>query len=449
MRIRSIDWRAVVIASAFVLPVFFVAPLRVFVNNSSDFSVGLSDLAAGLLPVCLPLLAVVYVVGSLWPRVVLPAVVALSVVAFLESTLFLNLAQHRPFDGRPIDWSQWRVLSVVELATAIAVSVLVVAWHRRLEIWYRVSLFILLFQALSLGSALFLQREAIAAHSVSQAYSYFGGFHRLSSQRNVIHIVLDTTQGAMVQDLIQSDPARYSQVFDGFTLFSQAMGRYPSTYPSVSFYMTGQSLDPDRDYTLSQPFGWDYIRKTLSDQSIVSTLAHSGFRTFGFQCCSLYCVGGYSACSVGDVFDGRSLEHDSTSAAVRRLLDVALFQATPLALRRHIYNDGEWFLKAARRRERTYSAIMDAFLAEMTADGRAESYNYFHLAGAHGPLQFDEQCTFIGIQAGYLREPAPAARVRHAASRAPHHLAEAPRHLRSDDDCRQWRPRNAHPSSIT
>ena len=255
-----------------------------------------------------------------------------------------------------------------------------------------------MFQALNLGSALFLRRDAIEAHGVRQGYSYFGGFHRLSSQRNVIHIVPDTTQGAMVQDLFESDPARYAQIFDGFTLFSQAMGRYPSTYPSVSYYMTGQSLDPDRDYTVSQPFRWDYIRKTLRDDSIVSTLALNGFRTFGFQCCSLYCVSVYSACSVGDVFDGRPLEHDGTNAAVRRLLDVAFFQATPLVVRRHIYNDGEWFLKAARRRERTYSAIMDAFLAQMTTDGRAESYNYFHLAGAHGPLQFDERCRYIGIQ---------------------------------------------------
>jgi hypothetical protein len=398
VKIGRMDWRAAVIASAFVLPVFFVAPLRVFVHNTADFSVGLSDVVAGLLWISIPLLAVFYVAGRLWPRVVLPALVALGVVAFLESTLFLNLAQHRAFDGQPIDWSQWHVLSVIEVAAAIAVGFFVAAWRRREAVWSAVSVFILLFQALALGTTLFLRREVIEAHRVRQAYSYFGGFHRLSTRRNVIHIVPDTTQGAMVQDLFQSDPARYSKIFDGFTLFSQAIGRYPSTYPSVPFYMTGRSLDPERDYTVSQPFGWDYIRKTLRDQSIVTTLAYNGFKTFGFQCCSLYCVGAYSACAVGDVFDGRPLERDGATAAVRRLLDVAFFQATPLVIRKYIYNDGDWFLKAARRKERTYSAIMDAFLAGMTIDGRAESYNYFHMAGGHGPLQFDQDCNYIGIQ---------------------------------------------------
>ena len=116
MKIGSIDWRAAVIATAFVLPVFFVAPLRAFVHNTADFSVGLSDVGGGLLSVCLPLLAVVYVAGRVWPRVVLPAVVALSVVAFLESTLFLSLAQHRRStagrstgrSGGRCRWSNWR-----------------------------------------------------------------------------------------------------------------------------------------------------------------------------------------------------------------------------------------------------------------------------------------------------------------------------------------------------
>jgi hypothetical protein len=34
----------------------------------------------------------------------------------------------------------------------------------------------------------------------------------------------------------------------------------------------------------------------------------------------------------------------------------------------------------------------------MTTDARAGSYNYFHVAGGHAPLQFDEQCNYIGTQ---------------------------------------------------
>ena len=124
---------------------------------------------------------------------------------------------------------------MVELATAIAVSLMVVAWHRRLEVGYRVSVFILVFQALSLGSALFLRRECDRGpQRRARPIRTSAASIACPAQRNVIHIVLDTTQGAMVQDLFQSDLARYSQIFDGFTLFSQAMGRYPSTYPSVS-----------------------------------------------------------------------------------------------------------------------------------------------------------------------------------------------------------------------
>ena len=58
-------------------------------------------------------------IGWLWPREALPIFVALALIATLETALFLPLAAHRPFDGHPIDWAQWRRLSGVEMATAV------------------------------------------------------------------------------------------------------------------------------------------------------------------------------------------------------------------------------------------------------------------------------------------------------------------------------------------
>ena len=94
--IGRIDRRAAAIVSAFVLPVFFFAPLRVLLNNTTDFTVSLSHVLVALLLVSTTLLAVFYVAGTLWPRVLLPAVVFLSIVAFLDFTIFLGLARHGP-----------------------------------------------------------------------------------------------------------------------------------------------------------------------------------------------------------------------------------------------------------------------------------------------------------------------------------------------------------------
>lgn len=401
MKIGRFDRRAGAIVSAFTLQGFFFAPLRVFLNNTNDFTVGLSHVLVALLLASATLLAVLYLAATVWPRVLLPAVTFLSLVSFLELTIFLGLAQHRPFDGQPIDWAPLGTLAAVELTVMTVVGLLVVVFRRHSEVWYSVSLSILLFHFLGLGHTVVSRPTALRQLlSNFQDQSYFADFYRLSRKRNVIHIVPDAAQGAMVYDIFQSDLKRYSEAFDGFTFFTQAMGRYPSTYPSVPFLMTGLSPDPEHDFSPSQAFTWEYVRRTLTDRSIVTTLATNGFKTFGFQFFRLFCVAPYSACAAGDVFAGLPISAGGTGADVLKLQDVALFQATPIVIRQHIYDGGDWFLtgRSARKAQRTYSGVMDTFLAQMTTDSRAGSYNYFHVAGGHPPLQFDEHCNYTGAQ---------------------------------------------------
>jgi len=390
--------RALVIAAAFVLPIVVMAPLGVFLENTGEFSASLASVAASLVLLSVPLLAVLFLAGIVLPRVVLPVVAALAVIAFLESTLFFPLAAHRPFAGTPIDWSQWRVLPFAELAMVATVAGLAVRWRHRVDVLATVSAIVLVVRTLGLGAAWVMNRTAVAAHTARVADSYFAQFPRLSRQRNVIHLVPDATQGAMVHDLIRSDFARYSQVFDGFTLFTQAMGRYPTTYPSVSYLMTGRAPSPKRDYTASQPFRGSDIRGVLRSHSIVAALGGKGFRTYGYQCSEVYCAEVYTACTSGDVFDGRTIEPSGTNAAVRRLIDVALFQVTPIPVRKHVYDEGNWLLRNRGRPNRTYSAILDEFRSRITTDAPAGTYNYFHMAGAHVPLQFDEHCRYVGEQ---------------------------------------------------
>ena len=186
-------------------------------------------------------------------------------------------------------------------------------------------------------------------------------FYRLSRERNVIHIVPDATQGALVYDILSSDVDRYSVLLDGFTLFTHATGRYPSTYPSVSFYMTGHAPDPSRDIVASQPYTWEYIRTTLSGHSIVNTLAENRFKTFGFQTGEFYCKGMYTACSGGRISDGLQIKAGRIANIAKtalELLDVAFFRVAPIALRRHIYNDAQWLLGRVASETRTYSGIL-------------------------------------------------------------------------------------------
>ena len=401
---RRVDWRAIAIVSAFVLQVCFFTPLQIFLNNIIEFSVNFAPLFLLFLLVSSGLIAVLYLAaGKLSSQIFLAAVTFLSIVAFIESRIFFGLAGHQPFDGNLIDWEPLSALSYVELTVILAIAILIAVFRHRQELFYSISLFILLFHGIGFLHATITRFDVIqqAVGSDEGGSTYFSDYFRLSRERNVIHIVPDAAQGALVNDILTSDLDRYSEVFDGFTLFTHAAGRYPNTFPSVSFYMTGRAPDPAPDVVPSQPYTWEYIQTTLREHSIVNTLAENNFKTFGFQYGDLYCEGMYTACTGGGIFDGLPVNSSriaNTGQAALELLDVALFRVAPLAIRRHIYNDEQWFLRRLANETRIYSVVLDQFIEMMTTDNHAGSYNYFHHPGGHPPIQFDENCNFVGTR---------------------------------------------------
>ncbi|MCZ6750987.1 MAG: sulfatase-like hydrolase/transferase [Acidobacteria bacterium] len=401
---RRVDWRAIAIVSALVLPVCFFIPLQIFLNNIIEFSVSFAPLFLLFLLVSSGLIAVLYLAaGKLSSHIFLASVTFLSAVAFIESRIFFGLARHGPFDGNLIDWEPLSTLSYVELTVILAIAILIAVFRHRQELFYSISLFILLFHGIGFLHATITKLDVIqqSAGSDEGGSPYFSDFYRLSRERNVIHIVPDGTQGALMYEILASDFDRYSEVFDGFTFFSRATGRYPRTFASIAFFMTGRGPDPETDFVPSLPFTREYNRTLLNEHSLVNTLAAHDFKAFGYQVNNRYCVGRYTACAAGDIFHGRTINSRKAAHTGRTgldLLDISLFQVTPVLIRRYIHNDERWFLSQLLTRTRTYSAIFDLFLENMTTDERPGSYNYFHVAGGHGPVLFGENCNYVGTR---------------------------------------------------
>ena len=239
--IKRLDWRVITIVSAFVSQIFFFAPLHIFLNNIISFSVNFAHLCLLFLLASSGLSAVLYFgAGKLHSQIFLAAVTFLSVVAFIESKILFGFARHRPFDGTLIDWEALSTLAHIEIAVILGLAILIVVFRRQQELFYSVSLFILLFHGIGFLHATITKFHMIqqSARTVRDLSVYFNDFYRLSRKRNVIHIVPDNTTGALMYEIVASDFDRYSEVFDGFTLFTRATGRYPGSFASIPFFMT-------------------------------------------------------------------------------------------------------------------------------------------------------------------------------------------------------------------
>ncbi len=404
--IQSKDVSATLIVSAFVLQLFFFAPLQVIVLNFGEFSVGFTRVALIHLSLSIGLIVSLCLLVRIFRiRILLPILTFLSLVAFLESRFFLSFSRHLPFDGKPIDWESLRWLSYVELGAVLVLGAMFVVFHKRTQLLSYASLFIIVFLSFGLFHAVVSNLGALLPNRQTSKTdsAYFDEFYRISRKRNVVHIVPDQTQGAMLHDILLLDHEHYAKVFDGFTLFTQAVGRYEGTYPSVVFYMAGEAPEPKYDLVSSQPYTWDYIEDTLRERSIITALSRSAFKTFGFQFhAGIFCKGPYTACTGthDEVFGGVALRNPGSrvTSTILTALDLAFFQLSPVVLREWIYDEGRWLTKKLVKSANTHSGILDMFTEKMQVGNDPGSYNYFHHAGAHAPLLFDRNCKYLGPQ---------------------------------------------------
>lgn len=394
------------IVSVFVLQIFFFAPVQVLAQNFGEFSVLFKDVLLSLSLVSVILIvSLTLVLKRLNLPILLSAMTLLSVIGFVESRFLLSFARHNPFDGKSIDWSALQWLSWLEVGLFLVLGALFVVIRKRTEILSAVSLFILVFLTAGFIHTVYANYGSLKPNPAAnpRVSPYLDQFHKLSTNRNVIHIVPDQAQGAMLHEILNSDLEHYSRVFDGFTFFTQAVGRYKSTYPSVAYYMTGEAPEPDANHVESLPYTWDYVEETLEERSIVTRLSEENFNTFGFQFHpGMFCKGPYTACTGthDEVFAGIALNSPKRKLAFTALtaIDLGLFQMTPVIVRQRVYDDGRWLVRRLLTGENSHSGVLDVFTGKMQAGANPDSYNYFHHAGAHAPLLFDRNCQYVGPQ---------------------------------------------------
>ena len=401
------NFSVLLIVSTLVLQVFFFAPMHVISLNFGEFPVPFVNILAVHLAITFTLILIVFLVVRILEIHILTAALAFfSLVAFIESWLFYRFAGHNPLSDDIIDWQTLQGLSSIELSVALLAAVLLVVFRKRIQLLARLSLSILGLLTLGFSYDMVSKIDVLfpAQQATAEDSPYLDHFYRLSNERNVIHIVPDQAQGAMLHDILETDYENYSRVFDGFTLFDQAIGGFESSYPGVVFNMSGESPEPAFDLVQNQPFTVDYIDEVLSERSILTALSQNSFKTFGFQFNpEVFCKGPYTACSGSQeqVFTGVPPNDPKWHLAVAVLTswDLALFRMTPIKLRARIHDDGRWFAKKLAAFGSSRSGVIGVFTQRLQVEDNPGTYNYFHHAGARPPLLFDRNCRLVGSRA--------------------------------------------------
>lgn len=370
----------------------FATPLFVALNNIDGIALEPKTLAIISALICLVLSLAGWALSRLAPPRIQPTLscvfLTLAMLAALQGNWVHGLFEFGVFDGRPIDFRENPTIFWLEwlgwLGTACGLFWLLLR-IKQIPLWLPV-LPVLSF-CLLLAPA--ITNPPQAGLEIIEETKVDPSVYAFSSIANLIHLLPDGFQGDTVRQVLEDDPGLASR-FEGFILFTDHLGRYPGTAPSLYSMLTGQP------FPLERGFNYSWVGPETKKLSYQTELARQGYQVDLVPISNYICPENASSCHPR-LFnnEGYNTRRDnSLSHSLRLLADMTLFRLTPSFLKEKIYDHGYWLLSDIAADES--SPRPDPILREWTeklhvVDDRPV-YKWYHYIGTHVPPRWDASC---------------------------------------------------------
>lgn len=208
---------------------------------------------------------------------------------------------------------------------------------------------------------------------------------RLSDQKNVLVIVLDTFQSNLFEDYLQKNPSIREEL-DGFTFYRNTTGSAPTTYASMPPIHSGVRFDPERSLK-------EVYEEQVHSGSFVGGLAQSGYQAS--------VVNTMVACPAG----AQCLEDRQVSDRAGQrifsflsLLDVSLLRVAPAPLKSWVFNNGAWRVRRLSDDARTetrpirHQRFLKRFSGNIHVASVSPTVKFIHLMTTHPPIEMNDAC---------------------------------------------------------
>jgi len=393
--------RLALVALTLSATALFFPAASIYFNNVQDYRLGFTELllpalllvllAAGLL------MALGHLLPTRWRQRGLVLMTMVSIAFWLQANLLVW--NYGLLDGGDIPWARHHARGALEVL--IWLALLVVGWRHARQLAPRATTIagaVLGVQLLGLGLTAWQSPPPPTHHRFSvDTQQQFA----LSSQQNLIIIVLDAFQSDVFQQILDERPA-FHQVFDGFTYFRNALAGYAKTYPSIPLMLSGQWYQNDEP--IERFMARAYLRGSLPQQLRAADwdvgLYPHIMRTFYFD-----------SALANNFVD--QVDRNERFAAAAQFVDVGLFRALPHFVKPWWLNDYAWRLQGllppatlsvgaddpaadaattTQRSQQTHSALR--WLEDMQTGSRVSADNpamrFYHLFVPHAPFLLNE-----------------------------------------------------------
>jgi len=200
-----------------------------------------------------------------------------------------------------------------------------------------------------------------------------------SSDKNVVILVLDTFQSDLFSDIVLGNDS-YKNVFDGFIYYPNAVGGFPTTYPSIPLLLTGKY------YNNNVPIQ-DFIKDSyLSSSSIPYQLLNNGYDV------DLYPQVNYTVYPSNKVASNWiSVKGHKTNKIkdLEIMYKVSFFRYMPHVFKRFYYENVINDLMAEDNLNDL--TFVNDLQKKFNVSSNNKMFKFIHLRGAHPPFHINSQ----------------------------------------------------------
>jgi hypothetical protein len=383
----------------FSLTLWVFGPAHIFFPNSLEFSFSFGTIAPYLLALaaCTMLVTtgIIFLLRKACFRQSISLLFTLSLLLWIQGNLLVW--NYGPLDGREIHWNKMLKQGLIDGGLWI---VLIAFALIKSKFFFKIArTAALAFIMIQTASVVMDYVKAPEIPSFKRYYIDETTKFSFSEKKNTIILMLDTYQSDIFQEIINEDE-NYKKIFRGFTYFRNNLAVFPKTYLSVPSFLTGCVYDN------SIPVQ-DFLKKAYnSGTSLPKILKEQGYRV------ELY---PYPHAENTIYFDQniasniKKRERGMLSGEdLALMLDISIFRQVPHIVKKHVYNNQEWFLKrlfstpapsvSAVKSKLEKEALrlfdirfIDQMTGESSAKGETPVFKYYHLNGLHRPLVLNEK----------------------------------------------------------
>lgn len=403
------------VALFFSFMVFVFAPIEFFFSGKRDFWFDIWEIlpfaSIGFVGSFVGITAFFAILGKIklkWLNVVLTALFALTLACYIQGNFIL--VNYGQLDGRPIEWSDYRVEGIVSVG--LWVGIFVIAFLIAAKLGYQklgklasiISICIVLVQLTTLTVV------AISKDGFKNEIAYLAtteGEFDYSKNENLIVLLLDSFDSKVFTEILnEEDGEEYAQVLEDFTYYQNTLGAYSTTDLAIPQMLTGEQ------YLNEVPLG-EYLEYAYSVSPLFDALERKG----------------YSINICTDVAKPKSeistrvenwLKADATVSSHKRLAGymyrLAGFRYLPQPLKKYC-----WFYPDEMLEQREFkTGNAEVFkwsnyefydnISKIQANKEKGSFHFYHLEGTHWPYSMNRYMEYSEEQTS-LKEEALAMRL--------------------------------------